>query len=126
MRRGEKYTAGGGGGEIPETDGRRAAPRLGQCKQHCGVLQGFNTLFILLPICRKSGTESATGRCRGCPRVAGEAGHGPPAASTVAAWQQLCCVYWKGDRQHSMSEKKMAQEIVLKEVQENLKIDRVK
>jgi hypothetical protein len=57
--------------------------------------------------------------------VAGEAGHGRPAASAVAAWQQLCFVWWKGDRQHSMSEK-MAQVIVLKEVQENLKIDRVK
>ncbi len=47
-------------GEIPETDGGQTAPRPGQCQRHCGVLQGFNTLFILLPICRKSGTESAT------------------------------------------------------------------
>jgi hypothetical protein len=101
-------------GEIPDTDGGQTAPRPGQCQRHCGVLQGFNTLFILLPICRKSG----------CRRVAREAGHGRPAASGVAARQQLCCVYWKGDRQHSMSEK-MAQEIVLKEVQKNLKIDRV-
>ena len=50
---------------------------------------------------------------------------GRSAASAVAVGQGRCSVWWKGVQQHSMFWK-TAQEIVLKEVQENLKIDRVK